>query len=37
MQYNVDLTINSNQYLSLAPYENYHEDLQRFKVCKRSK
>ncbi|KPA12866.1 magnetosome protein Mad27-2 [Candidatus Magnetomorum sp. HK-1] len=29
MQYNVDLTINSNQYLSLAPYENYHEDLQR--------
>jgi len=29
MQYNVDLTINSNQSLSLAPYENYHDDLQR--------
>jgi ATP-dependent Clp protease ATP-binding subunit ClpA len=29
MQYNVELSVHSNQHLSLAPYENYHEDLQK--------
>jgi len=29
MQYNAELTVHSYQNLSLAPYEHYHEDLQK--------